>query len=138
MTNAQKWILSFLGVFVILLVLTWITMSDESNSNTQPQMSSNMEQSNVQDENLALFSKTGCVACHGADLTGTAMAPSLVNVKEFWKRDALINYLRNPSSYSTDKRFVEYKQQFKSIMPSYNNVDVKDLGKMADYLLQLK
>lgn len=138
MTNAQKWVLSFLAVFTVLLIATWITMSDDSESNNSSQMSSNMEQSNVQDENLALFSKSGCVTCHGADLTGTAMAPSLVSVKEFWKRDALINYLRNPSSYSTDKRFVEYKQQYKSIMPSYNNVDVKDLGKMADYLLQLK
>lgn len=138
MTNAQKWILTFLGVFAVLLVFTWFSMSDYSDSSSTSQMSSNMEQSNLTDEHLALFSKTGCVACHGADLKGTAMAPSLVNVKEFWKRDALINYLRNPSSYSTDKRFVEYKQQYKSIMPSYDNIDVKELGKMADYLLQLK
>jgi len=138
MTNAQKWILTFLGVFTILLIITWTTMDDGSDSGMMQQMGSSMTQSESQDDNLALFNKVGCVSCHGADLKGTGMAPSLVSAKDFWKRDALINYLRNPSSYSTDSRFVEYKQQYKSIMPSYDNVDVKELGKMADYILQLK
>jgi hypothetical protein len=35
-------------------------------------------------------------------------------------------------------RFKDYKAKYPNvIMPSYNNVDVKDLGKIAEYLLQL-
>ena len=64
------------------------------------------------------------------------MAPALINIKQHWTRDGLINYLRNPSSYSGDARFDEYRTKYKNIMmPSYGNLDVKDLGKMVEYLL---
>ena len=66
------------------------------------------------------------------------MAPSLHNVKDNWSRDKLINYLRNPSSYMSSDRFKEYQQQYPGvIMPSFGNIEVKELGKVAEYLLGL-
>lgn len=138
MTNAQKWMSAFLVLFLIFFILGRITKKEEvithpAAENYQGQAS---QQSETDADGFTLLKQSGCITCHGQNLEGTNMAPELVNIKEFWTRDKLINYLRNPSSYSSDKRFQEYKEKYKNIiMPSYGNLDVKDLGKMADYLL---
>lgn len=135
MTNAQKWIAVFLGLFLVLLVLGRLTKREDQ---TTGQMAEYISQAtDTKDtDGFALIKQTGCITCHGSDLQGTKMAPALTGLKEFWTRDKLINYLRNPSSFGTDERFVAYKEKYKNIrMPAYSNIDVKDLGKMADYLL---
>lgn len=137
MTNAQKWILAFLSLFVILSIITWVTYDDESNIPANYSQNEMMGNNNTDNEGLALANKIGCANCHGAELKGSGMAPSLVSVKEYWKRDDLINYLRNPSSYGNNERIAEYKEKFKSVMPAYDNIDVKELGKIADYILNL-
>jgi mono/diheme cytochrome c family protein len=87
-------------------------------------------------DGLTLIKQTGCTSCHGDNLQGTKLAPALAEIKKFWSRDALINYLRNPQSYSRDARFDEYREKYRNvIMPSYGNIDVKELGRMAEYLL---
>jgi hypothetical protein len=35
------------------------------------------------------------------------------------------------------ERFQAFKEKYRTIMPSFNNKDVKDLGKIADYILGL-
>ena len=137
MTNAQKWIAAFLGLFLILFILNRITQKSEETSPIMNLNSSNQNAGQTDDvDGLTLIRQNGCTTCHGQDLNGTQMAPALVNIKEHWTRDALINYLRNPSSYSGDKRFNDYRAKYKNIMmPSFGNLDVKDLGKMAEYLL---
>lgn len=137
MTNAQKWIAAFLGLFLILFILNRITQKSEETSPIMNLNSSNQNAGQTGDvDGLTLIRQNGCTTCHGQDLNGTQMAPALVNIKEHWTRDALINYLRNPSSYSGDKRFNDYRAKYKNIMmPSFGNLDVKDLGKMAEYLL---
>lgn len=138
MTNAQKWMSAFLVLFLVLFVLGRITQKDDVvthpiSENYQNQSS---QQSEADVDAFTLIKQNGCVTCHGQNLEGTNMAPALISLNEFWTRDKLINYLRNPSSYSGDKRFQEYKLKYKNIvMPSYGNVDVKDLGRMAEYLL---
>lgn len=136
MTNAQKWILTFLTLFVVLSVITWVTYDNEPASNNMGAM---MQQGDMQEnEGLALANKIGCTNCHGGDLKGGNMAPSLVSAKDYWKRNDLINYLRNPESYGNNERILRYKEQYRSVMPAYENIDVKDLGKIADYILNLK
>jgi hypothetical protein len=137
MTNAQKWVAAFLGLFIILFLLGRITKKEEQ---TMPPMMGKMTQqsgaTSSDTDGLTLIKQTGCISCHGADLKGTSLAPVLANIKLHWTRDALINYLRNPSSYSSDARFDEYRAKYKNVMmPSYSNIDVKELGKIADHLL---
>ncbi len=141
MTNAQKWVAAFLIVFIVLFLLSKVTEKEEDfseeldfygeqqNENVTPPTSSDA---------LSLINKTGCTNCHGVDLKGTKLGPSLYSAKEYWSRDKLINYLRNPASYSGDERFEAYKEEYGTIMPGYGNIDVKDLGKIADYLLDLE
>lgn len=139
MTKPQIWVAAFLGLFILLFLLQRATKKEEAHNpmmgmNTNPQ--SNMASENVPAKDL--IARIGCYNCHGSDLAGTAKGPGLVGLKEHWSRDQLINYLRNPNSFMSGDRFKDYKAKYPNvIMPSYNNVDVKDLGKIAEYLLQL-
>jgi len=139
MTNAQKWVTAFLGLFLILFLLERITKKEEPAGIPQSMSGQNSRQSAKVSSNAdgpTLMQEIGCVSCHGDDLNGTQMAPALSEIKKNWSRDELINYLRNPSSYNGGKRFDDYRATYKNvIMPSFSNIDVKELGKIADYLL---
>jgi hypothetical protein len=137
MTKPQIWVAAFLVLFIILFVLGRLTEKEEPAkdiSGMSPQMSGQSTEDLTGDKLVETF---GCINCHGVDLAGTNMAPSLKDIKQFWSsRDNLINYLRNPSSYMDSDRFKAYRAKYPdAIMPSYNNKDVKDLGKIVDYLL---
>lgn len=136
MTNAQKWVALFLGVFVTLFLLAKLTQSEETDINEEDYYPSNNTEQTSSQDGITLLQNTGCLGCHGTDLQGTNLAPALAGLDQHWDRDGLINYLRNPASYSGDERFEDYKKQFPNVvMPSYSNVDVKKLGQIADFLL---
>lgn len=137
MTNAQKWMAAFLGLFLILFILGRITKEEDGTEAMSMQMMQQAQQNTSQQtDGFGLIKQSGCITCHGSNLQGSKMAPALTGMKEYWTREKLINYLRNPASFGTDERFVEYKSKYKNVvMPSYNNIDVKELGKIADYLL---
>lgn len=138
MTNAQKWVAAFLVLFILLFALSKLTKKENNEyAGSDSYGESSDENASAEPDGMALITRLGCISCHGSDLNGTGVGPSLVQVKDHWKRDALINYLRNPSSYSGDARFEAYKAKYNNIsMPSYSNIDVKELGKIADYLLK--
>ena len=139
MTKSQIWVASFLVLFLILFFLGRVSKNVESESG--PTSTNPMPQTNMTSEELSgeeLISKLGCINCHGNELNGTKMGPSLHAVKDNWSRDKLINYLRNPSSYMDSDRFKDYQTKYPGvIMPSFNNIQVKELGKVAEYLLGL-
>jgi cytochrome c2 len=140
MTKPQIWVAAFLLLFIILFMIGRLTKEDEPMKDFSGMNSSPMgEQTSAELSGDKLIQSFGCTNCHGADLAGTNMGPSLKGLKEFWSsRDNLINYLRNPNSFMDSDRFKEYKAKYPNgIMPSYGNKDVKDLGKIADYLLTL-
>lgn len=137
MTKPQIWVAAFLLLFIILFMIGRLTKKEEPMRDFSGMGSQMSEQSTSELSGDKLVQSFGCVNCHGADLAGTNMAPSLKGVKQFWSsRDNLINYLRNPNSFMDSDRFKAYKEKYPGgIMPSYGNKDVKDLGKIADYLL---
>ncbi len=138
MTKPQIWVAAFLVIFLLLFLLEKSTnrsdIQEKSASSSAPQMGQSTQASSPQD----LMSSIGCTGCHGTDLKGTKMAPNIHGVKKYWTRDNLINYLRNPVSFMSSERFKSYRIKYEVMMPSFNNIDVKNLGKIADYLLQLQ
>ena len=136
MTKSQIWVASLLLLFLILFGISQLTQKESENNgiNSMPG-AGNSGKSNEQTA-LSLIKTNGCTSCHGVDLKGSDMAPNLINVKQYWSsRDDLINYLRNPSSFMNKERFSRYREKYtRVVMPSFNNLDVKDLGKIADYL----
>lgn len=138
MTKPQIWVAAFLLLFIVLFMIGRLTKEEEVMKDLSGMNNSSMgEQTTSELTGDKLIQTFGCINCHGADLAGTNMGPSLKGIKEFWSsRDNLINYLRNPNSFMDKDRFKEYKVKYPNgIMPSYGNKDVKDLGKIADYLL---
>lgn len=136
MTNAQKWVGLFLILFIVLFALTKLTKTDKTEEDIDfygDETTTKVESKSAE----TLMQENSCYTCHRSDLSGSGAGPELVNLSEHYSRDQLINYLRNPDSYSGDDRFESYKEKYKQIMPSYNHLDVKDLGKIADYLLSL-
>lgn len=136
MTNAQKWVAAFLGLFLLLFILGRVTKKEETMPVANENYNEQSSQQPAEVDALTLIKQNGCVTCHGQDLEGTKMAPALINIKKHWSRDALINYLRNPRAYNGDERFDAYRKKYKGIvMPSFGNLDVKDLGKISEFLL---
>lgn len=138
MTKPQIWVAAFLAAFILLFILQKATKKEEAPGDLSSQLNNPMtEQSTTELSGQQLISNFGCTNCHGNDLAGTNIAPALNNLTQFWGKESLLNYLRNPNDFMNQKRFQEYKEKYSGqIMPSYGNKDIKDLGKIVDYLLQ--
>lgn len=138
MTKPQIWVAAFLLLFIVLFMIGRLTKEEETMKDFSGMNNTPMGQQSSSDlTGDKLIQTFGCINCHGSNLAGTNMGPSLKGLKQFWSsRDNLINYLRNPNSFMDKDRFKEYKVKYPNgIMPSYGNKDVKDLGKIVDYLL---
>jgi cytochrome c2 len=137
MTKPQIWVAAFLAAFILLFILQKATKKEEAPRDFSSQMNNPMSEENTAElSGQQLISNFGCTNCHGGDLTGTNIAPALNNLTQFWGKESLLNYLRNPNDFMNQKRFQEYKEKYSGqIMPSYGNKDIKDLGKIVDYLL---
>ena len=138
MTKPQIWVAVFLVLFIVLFMIGRLTKEEETMKDFSGMNDSPMgQQSSAELTGDKLIESFGCINCHGSNLAGTNMGPSLKGLKQFWSsRDNLINYLRNPNSFMDKDRFKEYKVKYPNgIMPSYGNKDVKDLVKIVDYLL---
>ena len=138
MTKPQIWVAAFLTAFILLFILQRATKKEEAPSrDLSSQMNNQMSEENTTElSGQQLISSFGCTNCHGSDLAGTQMAPALKNLSQHWGKESLISYLRNPNKFMNQDRFLEYKKKYPNqIMPSYGNKDIKDLGKIVDYLL---
>ena len=137
MTKPQIWVATFLVIFILLFILQKATKKEEH----PPQMPITNLTDQSTSENLSgpeLFNNFRCTNCHGTDYLGTKKGPALKGLSEHYSRKDLIAYLRNPGSFMDSKRLKDYREQFPGvIMPNYSNKDVKDLGKIADFLLGL-
>jgi cytochrome c2 len=139
MTKPQIWVAAFLVVFILLFMLQKLTQEEEAPRDLSSSMNNQMMEENATGSDLTaeqLISNFGCTNCHGGNLQGTQMAPALTNLSQFWGKESLLNYLRNPNDFMNQERFIEYKEKYPNqIMPPYGNKDIKDLGKIVDYLL---
>ncbi len=136
MTKPQIWIASFLALFILLFILERVTKEEEKFMPTSTENLTNQPSK----ENFSaqeLITMFGCTNCHGVDLEGTKLGPGLKDISKNFGRGELITYLRNPGSFMGSERFQKYREQYPGvIMPNFGNRDVKDLGKIADYLLE--
>jgi cytochrome c553 len=138
MTKPQIWLAAFLLLFIFLFLLGRVTRGPReenkqiSNPVPQGEMSNQSQDLSPKD----MMTRIGCTGCHGIDLAGTMKAPSLIDIKGNWSKDKLINYLRNPASFMSGDRFKVYREKYSgAMMPSFNNISVQELGKIAEYLL---
>ncbi|MCK6604996.1 MAG: cytochrome c [Ignavibacteriaceae bacterium] len=147
MSKSIIWVGIFVAAFAGLLLLQHFTSDEYSGGGESGYggmgggASENTTQAGGGEElsGAQLFANFGCVNCHGAEMQGTKMGPSLAGVAKYYNREKLIAYLRNPEANMSGDRFDQYKKDFPGgLMPSYGNRDPKDLGKIADFILSSK
>ena len=135
MTNAQKWVAGFLLLFVLLLALSKITDRGESKNDSYSSMEAESNQTsnvvNVED----ILASNRCYICHGRDLKGSGMGPSLSKVKENWKQASLVSYFQNPTAFLNNQRMAALKDQYNRDMPAFENLTQEELNTLADYLI---
>jgi len=66
MTNAQKWVAAFLGLFLILFLLGRITRKEvQTMPSTMEQMGQQTTQTSSAADGQTLTKQLGCITCHG-------------------------------------------------------------------------
>ena len=144
MTNAQKWVTAFLVLFILLLVLS--KMTDRQESETETEISETVvpesyESGANQSEDIYvgdLLANNRCFTCHGNDLNGTGMGPSLANVSDNWKKVNLVSYFQNPKAFLSNPRMALLKEKYNREMPAQERMSLEELEALADYLLTRK
>lgn len=138
MTNAQKWVIVFLVLFILLLALSKLTKREESSteSTSTEETMQNGEPAQINAENL--IAKNRCVSCHGRDLNGSSMGPSLINLSANWEKSDLVSYLQNPSSFLSNARMAMLKDKYGRDMPAVKNMTAEELDVLASFLLDIK
>ncbi len=137
MTKTQIWTAVFLGLFIALFFLQRATKKETVPVEDMP-VKNDSEYSAGEVSASDLIASFGCKSCHGQDLKGTNLAPTLIGLSEFYDRDNLINYLRNPSSYLDIQRFKDYKEKYKNLVCRLLlEKNKKDIGKIANYIVKL-
>jgi cytochrome c553 len=138
MTKPQIWVSAFLFLFILLFIIGRITKEEKVEHDFSNRINNpGNEQSTSELTAEQLVRNFGCVNCHGRDFAGTNTGPSLKNLSEHWSKESLITYLRNPMVFMDDERFKEYRKKYPGqIMPGFGEKDIKDLGKIAEYLLE--
>ncbi|MDA3861474.1 MAG: cytochrome c [Melioribacteraceae bacterium] len=139
MTNAQKWVSAFLVLFILLLVLSKIT--NRQDNETETASTEDVQQDMAQSAEIDVQNLLGsnrCFTCHGEDLNGTGMGPSLVNVSENWKKASLVSYFQNPKAFLNNPRMLVLKNKYNREMPAQGSMTVEELDAVAEYLLTRK
>lgn len=135
MTNAQKWVSVFLVLFVLLLMLSRLTKREDDESDSyygEETVSMNESQEiNVQ----SLLANNRCLVCHGRDLSGSGMGPSLANVNANWNATNLASYLENPKAFLDSPRMAVLEDKYSSVMPAVKNLTQEEINAIVEYLL---
>ncbi len=134
MTNAQKWVSVFLILFILLLVLSKVTARQGSEVEEIENIAEVKPQSTGIDVK-SLLANNRCYTCHGGDLNGTGMAPSLAKVGDNWKVGNLVSYLQNPKAFLNNTRMAVLKQKYGREMPAQDKMTNDELKALAEYLI---
>ncbi len=82
-----------------------------------------------------LYRSKNCISCHGLDLGGTMLAPSLRGLGAHWKPDDLAAFLKEPKAWlAKDARLAETARTYRSPMPPTFGTDAERLA-LAQWLL---
>lgn len=139
MTNAQKWVSVFLVFFILLLVLS--KMTDREEGETETYATENIESAEGQAATIDvehLLGSSSCFICHGKDLNGTGMGPTLANLSDNWKKPNLVSYFQNPKAFLSNPRMVVLKEKYNRDMPAQESMTIEELEAVAEYLLNRK
>lgn len=83
-----------------------------------------------------LFIGELCASCHGFERQGSWMGPPLLELGEHWDRQALADFVRQPSVFvKKDQRIRDLARRFPASMTGNARLGDGDLLLLADWLL---
>jgi mono/diheme cytochrome c family protein len=82
--------------------------------------------------------QVNCAMCHGADGSGSNLAPTIHGKKGFWTRETLVKYMIDPAGYaSKDARLKSQAGKYSLPMTSMKMLPKHDLETLADHVLAM-
>ncbi len=142
MTNAQKWVTAVLVIFILLLVVAKMTKREESVTEyADDYVTEKVESDTTPSSGIYvgdLLANNRCFTCHGNDLNGTGMGPSLANVSDNWKKANLVSYFQNPKAFLNNPRMAALKDKYNKEMPAQERMTQEELEALAEHLLTRK
>jgi mono/diheme cytochrome c family protein len=142
MTNAQKWVTAVLVIFILLLVLSKMTKREDSETEYEDTYAPEKVETDAKPSSGIyvgdLLANNRCFTCHGNDLNGTGMGPSLANVGDNWNKADLVSYFKNPKAFFNNPRMAKLKGNFKTDMPAQEKMTQEELEALAEHLLTRK
>jgi mono/diheme cytochrome c family protein len=137
MTNAQKWVAGFLVLFVLLLALSKLTDREPSKADYyESEEVTTTENVSTEIDVEKIIANNKCYVCHGRDLAGSGMGPSLAEVGKNWEKEGLANYLKNPNVFVSNARLEALKDKYNREMPALESLSQAELNALADYLMK--
>lgn len=83
-----------------------------------------------------IYGEEGCAACHGSDLRGAQMAPSLKGMGRHWDAESLERFLRDPDAViATSKRLENLDARYPANMPGVFIKDSERLRVLVAFLM---
>jgi mono/diheme cytochrome c family protein len=96
------------------------------------------EERTLRERGEALFAAQRCIHCHGPGGAGTVTAPPLTDARRNFDTTRLVSYLRDPgTAIKNDSRLLARQSRYGALMPSFRQLDAKDLHAIAAYVLSL-
>ena len=87
-------------------------------------------------DGAAIFAGSNCTMCHGSDLRGTKLGPTLVDVEQHWTVDSLMAYLAAPTEVAEmDARLIQIGKDFSNEMPPYDHLLPKHSRVLAQWVI---
>ena len=84
-----------------------------------------------------VYREEGCGACHGADLRGAPMGPSLERLSKRWESESLEHFLIAPDeAIAASSRLRRLDAEYSADMPGVFNRDGERLRALVAYLLE--
>lgn len=88
-------------------------------------------------QGAAIYAGSNCKLCHGSDLLGTALGPSLADAEENWTVATLAQYFETPAEViDTNIRLKMVAQEYDTDMPAYDSLLAKHREVLAAWVIE--
>ena len=85
----------------------------------------------------AIYAGSNCSMCHGKDLMGTSLGPSLADAEVNWTVETLMEYFEEPEVViAKSPRLMLVAQGYSTDMPPYDGLLPKHQRALAEYVIE--
>lgn len=88
-------------------------------------------------DGAAIYAGSNCSLCHGSDLAGNSLGPSLADVDEHWTVEKLAAYFEDPAlTIERDPRLQMLADEYSAEMPAYDHLFDHHRTVLAEWVIE--